>query len=111
MGLVAPINTFFITLVHFLRINTKILNNLWSMIIVSLFPALFTDLWLTIAYNSTDTYFISSFDGKVICKKWYLDFAYVYVISYFVLLALLALHGRIKYRIMGKESERSRGLL
>lgn len=94
LGFVAPINTFFISLVHFLRINTKILNNIWSMTIVSLFPALFTGLWLTIAYNLTDTYFISGFDEKVICKKWYLDFAYVYVISYFVLLALLAFHGK-----------------
>lgn len=49
----SPIYTLVLTLVHILKINTKILGNIYYEIIVSLLPSLLNYIYFTIAYRLT----------------------------------------------------------
>ncbi len=92
----APINTIFIALIHILRINTKILGNIFYEIIVVIFPLILNAIYFYIAYRLVDNYFVMSPDGKVLSRKWFLDFGNVDIMIYALLLILLTIHGQMK---------------
>ena len=92
----APINTIFIALIHILRINTKILGNILHEIIVVIFPLILNAFYFYIAYRLVDNYFVMSPDGKVLSRKWFLDFVNVDIMIYALLLILLTIHGQMR---------------
>ena len=92
----APIFTIFITLIHLLRINSKILGNVLYEIIVVLIPYLLNACYFYIAYRLADNYFLMSPDGKEMSRKWFLDFGNVDIMIYALLLILLTIHGQMK---------------
>ena len=94
----APINTIFIVLIHILRINTKILGNIFYEIIVVIFPLILNAIYFYIAYRLVDNYFVMSPDGKVLSRKWFLDFGNVDIMIYALLLILLTIHGQMRSR-------------
>ena len=84
----APVNTVYVAIIHFLKINTKILGNVYFEIVVSLLPLLLNTCYFYIAYQLTDDYFVMSDDGK--------DMSHIDIIIYLLLLIILAIHGRMK---------------
>ncbi len=91
-----PINTIFIALIHILRINTRILGNVFYEVIVVFFPLILNILYFYIAYRLVDNYYVLSSDGKVLSRKWFLDFGNVDILIYTLLLILLTIHGQMK---------------
>jgi len=91
----SPIYTLVLTLVHILKINTKILGNIYYEIIVSLLPSLLNYIYFTIAYKLTNNYFVMSTDGRVMSRKWFLNFSNVEIMIYIFVFILLVIHGRI----------------
>lgn len=94
----APIFTIFITLIHLLRINSKILGNVLYEIIVVLIPYLLNACYFYIAYRLADNYFVMSPDGKEMSRKWFLDFGNVDIIIFSLLFILLAIHGKVNIK-------------
>lgn len=94
----APIYTIFIGIIHFLRINTKILGNVFYEFIVALFPHILNACYFYIAYRLVDNYFVMSPDGNVVSRKWFLDFGNVDIMIYSLLFVLLVIHGQITMR-------------
>ena len=94
----APIFTIFITLIHLLRINSKILGNVLYEIIVALLPHILNTCYFNIAYRLADNYFVMSPDEKVMSRKWFLDFGNVDIMIYSLIFILLVIHGRVNIR-------------
>ncbi len=92
----APVNTVYVAIIHFLKINTKILGNVYFEIVVSLLPLLLNTCYFYIAYQLTDDYFVMSDDGKDMSRKWLFNSTYIDIIIYLLLLIILAIHGRMK---------------
>ena len=91
----SPLYTFVLVLIHFFRINTKILGNIYYEILVSLLPSLLNYIYFTIAYRLTNNYFVMSTDGRVMSRKWFLNFSNVENMIYIFVFILLVIHGRI----------------
>jgi hypothetical protein len=92
----APCYTIFIALIHYLRINNKILGNVFYEIVIIVGPHILSAFYFYIAYKLVDNYFVMSSDGRIMHRKWFLDFGNVYIIVYSLLFILLVIHGRMK---------------
>lgn len=90
----APLKTLFIVLLHILKINKKILGNIYYVIMTSLFPTLLIGLYSFVANQLTDNHFILSQDGKILSRKFYLDDSNIYIIVYCIFFIILFLHGK-----------------
>ncbi len=92
----APINTVYIAIIHFFKINTKILGNVYYEIVVSFLPLLLNTCYFYVAYKLTDDYFTVNPDGETISRKWFLNSAYIDIIIYLLLFLILSIHGKMK---------------
>ena len=107
----APIYTLLIGLVNFLKINTKILGNIYNEITVIFLPYLLNICYFYVAYNLTDNSFETSSNGEVISRKWFLDYGNVDIIIYSIVFILICIHGRnwgrlLNYRDSSSSSTR-----
>lgn len=89
----SPLYTIYITLIHILRINTKIKGNLVHEIVVSLVPIWLLELYDIITYRMMDENFIMLHNNKVFSQKWFMDATTSYIIIFLILTILLYFHG------------------
>ena len=76
----SPLNSLFILLIHCVKLNNRILGNLFNEVIASLLPSLI--IWI---FSSVLSMY----------KKYNIDDVYIWIISYCFFLVILVVHGRI----------------